>query len=172
MNELIREILRLLHSDLVSRNISIVTHVEPGLPLVNGDRVQLQQLLLNLAVNACEAMADVPAGERRLALRTESNNGQVVVSVADRGKGIAPDQLERIFEPFVTNKAFGIGLGLAIGRSIVTAHGGRLWATGNSDHGATFSFSLPASDAANPSIQPAKADLAPLATSMANASDP
>ena len=85
-----------------------------------------------------------PAGERRLVFRTESNNGQVVVSVTDRGKGIAPDQLERIFEPFVTSKAFGIGLGLAIGRSIVTAHGGRLWATGNSDHGATFSFSLPA----------------------------
>ena len=149
LNELIREILRLLHSDLVSRNISIATDLEPGLPLVNGDRVQLQQLLLNLAVNACEAMADVPAGERRLVFRTESNNGQVVVSVTDRGKGIAPDQLERIFEPFVTSKAFGIGLGLAISRSIVTAHGGRLWATGNSDHGATFSFSLPAQDAAN-----------------------
>ena len=157
LNELIREILRLLHSDLVSRNISIATDFEPDLPLVNGDRVQLQQLLLNLAVNACEAMADVPVAERRLTLRTESDNGQVVVSVADRGKGIAPDQLERIFEPFVTNKSFGIGLGLAIGRSIVTAHGGRLWATGNSDHGATFSFSMPAGDAANPSTEPVKA---------------
>jgi C4-dicarboxylate-specific signal transduction histidine kinase len=129
----------------------------------------LQQLLLNLAVNACEAMADTLAGERRLLFRTESANGKVVASVTDHGKGIAADQLERIFEPFVTNKSFGIGLGLAIGRSIVTAHGGRLWATCNSDHGATFSFSLPARDAANASTQPAEADLTPLAASVANA---
>ena len=169
LNELIHEILRLLHSDFVSRNISIATELEPRLPLVNGDRIQLQQLLLNLAVNACEAMADVLTGQRRLVFRTESDNGQVVVYVTDHGKGIAPDQLERIFEPFVTSKSSGIGLGLAIGRSIITAHGGRLWATVNSDRGATLSFSLPARDVANPSVHQSEADLVPLATSVANA---
>lgn len=154
LNELIREILRLLHSDLVSRNISIATEFEAGLPTIHGDRVQLQQLLLNLTLNACEAMADTPAVERRLVFRTESNDQhEVVVRVADRGKGIAPDQLERIFEPFVSSKELGMGLGLAICRSIVAAHGGRLWATRNADLGATLSFMLPVHNTASLSMQ-------------------
>lgn len=155
LNELIREILRLLHSDFVSRNVSIARELEAGLPTVLGDRVQLQQLLLNLAINACEAMADTPAGGRRLVLRTELNDRhEVVVSVTDRGKGIASDQLERIFEPFVSSKDLGIGLGLAIGRSIVAAHGGRLWASSNADRGATFSFTLPVHGTASSSRAP------------------
>ena len=170
MNELIREILRLLHGDLVGRDISIATALEPGLPTVSGDRVQLQQLLLNLAINACEAMVDAPAGERRLTFRTESNDGQeVVVSATDRGKGIAPDQLERIFEPFVSSKNPGIGLGLAIGRSIVAAHGGRLWATANPDHGATFSFTLPVHGTETLSIQPTQDGRGSLAAFTASA---
>ena len=108
---------------------------------MEGDRVQLQQVLLNLLMNGCEAME-----ERRIAaltLRTVTlTDGGVEVSVADRGSGIPPEDLERIFQPFVSTKSEGLGLGLAICRTIVTAHHGRLWATNNADHGASFHFTL------------------------------
>ena len=156
LNELIREVLRLLHSDTVGRNISIATEFDTGLPPVRGDRIQLQQLLLNLTINACEAMADTPAEGRRIVFRTDSNDRhEVVVLVTDCGKGIASDQLERIFEPFVSSKDLGMGLGLAICRSIVAAHGGQLWASGNPEHGATFGFTLPVHGRVSCSMQPA-----------------
>ena len=159
LNELIREVLRLLHSEFVSRNISTETELGAHLPPARGDRVQLQQLVLNLAINACEAMADVPSGRRRLVFRSElTEAGELFVRVIDHGKGIASDQLERIFEPFVSSKELGIGLGLAISSNIVAVHGGRLWATANPDHGATFSFTLPVYGPVVSSISPATSD--------------
>jgi len=111
---------------------------------VSGDRNQLQQVLLNFVINGCDAM-DGQEMDRRLLVRTQATaHGNVEVSVADRGAGIPAANLERIFEPFVTTKATGMGLGLAICRSIVEAHGGRLWATNNADRGASLHCELPA----------------------------
>jgi PAS domain S-box-containing protein len=145
VNEVIEEVLTILRSDLVSRNVTAEARLASDLPTVVGDRVQLQQLILNLVVNACEAMADNAPGERRLAIGAWCNeSGDVVVAIKDRGKGIAPEQIEKIFEPFFTTKDHGTGLGLAISRSIVASHGGYIWATPNVGGGAIFSFSLPA----------------------------
>jgi len=107
--------------------------------------VQLQQVLLNLMVNACDAMANCDRSERRLLIRTEIENGSgaVVVSITDRGSGIPEEKMEQIFEPFFTTKEKGMGLGLSVCRSIIAAHRGKLWATNNADRGATFHFSLP-----------------------------
>ncbi len=148
-NALAIEVLRLLRSDLISRNIAVTTELRPDLPLIQGDRVQLQQVLFNLVFNACEAMASGSAAARVLLIRTAMavDARHVVVSVVDGGPGIAPDQLEKIFEPFVTSKRFGVGLGLVISRNIVSAHGGRLWAFNNEGHGATFSFTIPFAEA-------------------------
>jgi C4-dicarboxylate-specific signal transduction histidine kinase len=148
-NALAIEVLRLLRSDLISRNIAVTTELRPDLPLIQGDRVQLQQVLFNLVFNACEAMASGSAATRVLLIRTAMavDARHVVVSVVDGGPGIAPDQLEKIFEPFVTSKRFGVGLGLVISRNIVSAHGGRLWAFNNEGHGATFSFTIPFAEA-------------------------
>jgi signal transduction histidine kinase len=113
------------------------------MPAVSGDRNQLQQVLLNLVINGCDAM-DGREADRRLVVQTQVTvQGNVEVSVADRGAGIPLADLERIFEPFVTTKVRGMGLGLAICRSIVEAHGGRLWATNNADRGATLHCELP-----------------------------
>jgi two-component system sensor kinase FixL len=114
------------------------------LPAVNGDSVQLQQVLLNLVVNGCDAMADIEAVDRRLLVRTELADGKDVrVSVADQGYGIPSEKINRIFEPFFTTKMKGMGMGLAVCRAIISAHGGRLWATNNPNRGATFQFTLP-----------------------------
>jgi len=110
---------------------------------VLGDRIQLQQVVLNLLLNGCDAMSGTPASDRQLTLSTSSNEGVVEIVVSDRGSGIAHDQLERVFEPFVTFREQGLGLGLAISRSIVTAHGGSIRAENNADGGATFRCSLP-----------------------------
>ena len=112
---------------------------------MTGDLVQLQQVLLNLVVNACDAMADCDRSERRLLIRTgiENESTAVIVSVTDRGHGIPEEDKERVFEPFFTTKAKGMGLGLSVCRTIIAAHRGQLWATNNADGGATFQFSLP-----------------------------
>jgi PAS domain S-box-containing protein len=144
LNELVEESLRLMRSDLLNRNVTVDTELATALPAVSGDRNQLQQVLLNLIINGCDAM-DAGQTERRLQLCTQrSAQGGVEFAVADHGAGIPPAVLERIFEPFVTTKAQGLGLGLAICRSIVEAHGGRLWATNNADRGATLHCELPA----------------------------
>jgi signal transduction histidine kinase len=114
---------------------------EPA-PLVLGDRVQLQQVLLNLVMNSCDAMNDTPPGERLLVVST-ATLGDARIEVCDRGSGIAPDALASVFEPFVTTKQDGLGLGLAICRSILTAQGGHISAANNPERGATFVVSLP-----------------------------
>lgn len=142
INDVVRGVLRIVRSDLLNKSIETVLVLDETLPLVRGDIVQLQQVLLNLIVNASDAMADtVP---REIILRTSrSSREQVLVSVCDAGRGIKEQELENIFAPFVTTKRDGLGLGLAVCRTIITAHRGELWATNNQGQGATLSFCLP-----------------------------
>jgi C4-dicarboxylate-specific signal transduction histidine kinase len=146
LNDVVGESLRLMRSDLLNRRVVVRTELGDALPVVSGDRNQLQQVLLNLVMNGCDAMEGCDA-DRRLLVRTQAGaNGKVEVSVADRGAGIPSADLDRIFEPFMTTKSHGLGLGLAICRSIVEAHGGRLWASNNPDRGATLHCELPSGE--------------------------
>jgi len=141
--EIVKEVLALLHSDLIQRRVSVRTELQPNLPPAMGDRVQLQQVLLNLVLNACEAMADRSPTDRRITIAAARSEAGIRLSVTDHGNGIPAGKLEQIFEPFVTTKDHGLGLGLAICRSIVSAHGGRMWALNNSSGpGATFFVEL------------------------------
>jgi PAS domain S-box-containing protein len=141
------DVVKLIRTDLIDRGISLKTEVANDLPHVLADRVQIQQVLLNLVTNACDAMDGLDPEERRLVLRADLSDGAAHLSLADRGPGLSPREIERVFEPFVTTKSHGLGLGLTVCRTIITAHGGRLWATNNSDRGATFHFTLPAATA-------------------------
>ncbi|SDR63376.1 PAS domain S-box-containing protein [Rhizobiales bacterium GAS113] len=151
LNEVVAEVLKLVHSDLVARRINVTSRLAPNLPVVHGDRVQLQQVLLNLIFNACDAMAENELAERDLTVMT-APDGLVTarISIADRGRGIKADMLDRLFKPFVTTKSRGLGLGLSICRSIVEAHGGRMWAINNPERGATFCVALPANGGTRP----------------------
>jgi C4-dicarboxylate-specific signal transduction histidine kinase len=142
LNQIVREVLALARSDIITRNVSVTMQLDPVAPLVLADRVQLQQVLLNLIVNACEAMSDTQANERCLTVGTRvvERGHSLECFVSDRGRGIPSDQLEHIFQPFVTTKKHGLGLGLAICRSIIEAHGGRLWAESPRGHGSAFRF--------------------------------
>ena len=142
-NEVVREVMSLAHGDLATRSIDIVLQLAPELPRIEGDRVQLQQVMLNLIMNASEAMAGRDSSERRLRVRTLASSSHVNVSFTDRGPGFAAEQHDRLFEPFYTTKAQGLGLGLSISRTIITAHRGRLWGVGSPGRGATFHISLP-----------------------------
>jgi C4-dicarboxylate-specific signal transduction histidine kinase len=143
INDVVEESLRLMRSDLLNRDVVVGTDLAEALPAVSGERNQLQQVLLNFMMNGCDAM-QARQTDRRLLVRTQRNaQGHIEISVADRGTGIAEADLERIFEPFVSTKSQGLGLGLAICRSIVEAHGGRLWASNNADAGATLHCELP-----------------------------
>jgi PAS domain S-box-containing protein len=145
INEVVEDVLKLIRSDLVNHKVTVDTELARHLPTVTGDPVQLQQVLVNLVVNACDAITDCTTPERRLLIRTgiENDGSAVLVSVSDRGDTIPEEKLEQIFEPFFTTKANGMGLGLSVCRTIITAHRGKLWATNNPDRGATFHFSLP-----------------------------
>jgi two-component system sensor kinase FixL len=145
MNDVVDDVLKLMRSDLVNQKVTVDMELAPHLPTVKGDSVQLQQVLVNLLVNACDAMAYCHRSERRLLIRTgiENGCGAVTVSVTDRGGSIPDGKMEQIFEPFFTTKEKGMGLGLSICSTIMTAHRGKLWATNNFDSGATFHFSLP-----------------------------
>ena len=129
---------------------SVRTQLAEGLPSVQGDRVQLQQVLLNLIINAIEAMRDIDKGERELLISTRNEPDGVSVEVRDSGPGFTPAAFERIFEAFYTTKAGGLGLGLSICRSIIEAHNGRLWASPNLPRGAAFGFIVPAHPADAP----------------------
>jgi two-component system sensor kinase FixL len=140
----VRDVIQLVHSDAILRNVRVSLEASPNLPSVRGDRVQLQQVVLNLLLNAFEAMKDTPAAEREALVRTEITGvNEVDVAVCDRGVGLTSDKLDKIFQPFFTTKKDGLGMGLSISRSIVDRHGGRLWAENNRDRGATFHVVLP-----------------------------
>jgi signal transduction histidine kinase len=144
LNAAIAEVLRLLETEARRRHVALAVEFDGGLPRILGDRVHLQQVLLNLIINAMDAMAETPADLRSVLVRTaRDGHGRVEVSVTDRGHGIAPERLPRLFESFFTTKQRGMGLGLSIARSIVEAHGGRIWATSGDQGGATFRFTLP-----------------------------
>lgn len=143
INELILETLELLHSDLVTRHVTVVTDFAATLAPVEGERVQLQQVFMNLIVNAADALATVPESDRTLTIRTLAGADAVQIDVVDAGLGIAGDALDRIFDMFWTSKSGGMGIGLAICRTIVSAHGGTLTAANNADKGATFRVTLP-----------------------------
>jgi len=138
-------VLAIVRGEMVMRSIEVTTHLGDGMPAVRGDRVELQQVLLNLVMNACEAMRAVTAPDaRRLLVRTRAAEDGVMVTVTDEGPGFAPEDYEQLFEPFYTTKPQGLGLGLSISRAIIRAHRGRLWGTGAPGKGATFNFLLPA----------------------------
>ncbi len=143
VNEAIREMIVLLRSEATRYNIAVRMDVAADLPRILGDRVQLQQLLMNLIVNSIDAMKEVD-GARELAVKSQrTEKEEVLVSVSDTGVGLPPEQTEQIFNAFFTTKPHGTGMGLRISRSIVESHGGRLWAADNSPRGASFHFALP-----------------------------
>lgn len=143
LNDLVRDAERLLHSELISRNVTLIQHLQPSLPLFPAGRVELQQVLLNLMVNAMDAMRERPADERVLTVETRSEGASVLLSVHDAGPGIPDHLLPDLFRPFFTTKAHGLGMGLAISRSLVEAHGGKLTARNHPAGGGWFTVSLP-----------------------------
>jgi PAS domain S-box-containing protein len=144
INAAIREVIELTRGEAVKNDVSVRTELAEGLPLIDGDRVQLQQVLLNLIVNAVEAMTEISERARELLIRTgEGESGYMLVSVRDSGPGLDPKRVKRLFEAFYTTKDSGMGMGLSICRSIIEAHGGRLWASVNEPRGAVFHFTLP-----------------------------
>ena len=144
INEVILEVTSLTHGEAVKNGLSVQTQLAEGLPHIQADRVQLQQVILNLIINAIEAMRDVGAGSRRLLITSgKDESGGVVVFVQDSGLGLPTESRDRLFDAFYTTKPGGIGMGLSICRTIIEAHGGRLWATSNAGLGATFQFVLP-----------------------------
>jgi PAS domain S-box-containing protein len=145
LNEAINEVIVMVQSAIAKNRVSVHTHLVNGLTPVQGDRVQLQQVLVNLMLNAVEAMSSMEEGARELSISTEqSPTGGTLVAVSDSGPGIDPQRLQRVFEPFYTTKTSGVGMGLAICRSIIDDHGGRLWANANKPRGTVFQFTLPA----------------------------
>jgi PAS domain S-box-containing protein len=145
LNRIVKEVLAMVRSDLVFRQVRLVLRLDPELPAVSGHEVQLRQVLLNLVTNACDAMSEIPKERRQLMIETESvAPNEIEVSVTDTGPGFTGEMLQHAFEPFHTTKANGLGLGLAICRSIVNTHGGRFMVANNSGSGAVLRFTLPA----------------------------
>src|SRR5690349_6126609 len=144
VNEAIVEVMALTRGEVMKHNVSVQTQLAEGLPLIQGDRVQLQQVILNLIINAVEAMSGVREGSRELLLGTRKDaSDSVLVAVQDSGPGLTPESFERLFDSFYTTKPGGMGMGLSICRSIIEAHGGSIWATQNAGPGITVQFALP-----------------------------
>jgi two-component system sensor kinase FixL len=150
LSDVVADVLALASSETAARRATICNEVSAGLPIVSGDRVQLQQVLLNLVINGLEAMSTVEDSRRLLTIRgragTQEGKRVTTISVRDTGIGLVAEEMGRLFEAFYTTKPLGMGMGLAISRSIIEAHGGRLWAEPNLGQGATFLFSLPAGE--------------------------
>ena len=145
INDAILEVIALTRTEAANNSVSVQTKLADGLPHVHGDRVQLQQVILNLIINAIQAMSGLTEGIRELHIGTESAGEEGVrIAVRDSGPGLSAENLQRLFEPFYTTKPDGIGIGLSICWSIIEDHGGRLWATGLHPHGAFFQFTTPA----------------------------
>ena len=147
VSEVIQEMVVLLRSEASRHSVSILTELSAGLPPVVADRVQLQQVLMNLMLNGVEAMQNTKSGGQLTIRSMRGEGGQLLISVSDTGMGVPPDQADQIFNAFFSTKAQGTGMGLSISRSIIESHGGRLWATSNSGRGATFNFTLPSAEA-------------------------
>jgi two-component system sensor kinase FixL len=143
INSLIRDVTGLLTSDSIIRNVSFAFDLAPGAPRVLGDRIDLQQVILNLLVNALEAVANRPVPERKVTVRSTLTDGHIVIAVEDSGPGLAEGADDRVFEAFYTTKPSGMGMGLAIARSLVESHGGRIWAEPRRGAGATFLVKFP-----------------------------
>jgi len=146
INPTIREVIGLGQSEVQRNHIALETQLSDDMPLVFADRIQLQQVMLNLMMNAIEAMTQATTPRELLISSGADASKGVVVVVRDSGPGLDSKSLERLFEPFYTTKPQGMGMGLAICRSIIEAHAGRLWATANRDRGASFHFTLPTSE--------------------------
>jgi signal transduction histidine kinase len=146
IDDAILEVIALTRAEAANNNVTVRTQFTEGLPRVQGDRVQLQQVMLNLIVNAIQAMSDIGEGARELVISIDAvpSEGRVRVGVRDTGPGLSSESLSRLFEPFYTTKPEGMGMGLSIGRSIIEAHGGRLWAIPYEPRGALFQFTIPA----------------------------
>jgi signal transduction histidine kinase len=146
IDDAILEVIALIRADAANKSVSVRTQFAEGLPRVQGDRVQLQQVMLNLIVNAIQAMSGIGEGPRELQVSIDAvpSEGRVRVGVRDTGQGLSPESLSRLFEPFYTTKPEGMGMGLSICRSIIEAHGGRLWAIPCEPQGALFQFTIPA----------------------------
>jgi C4-dicarboxylate-specific signal transduction histidine kinase len=148
INETIQEVIALVSSDVLRSQIELRAELVSDLPPVTGDRIQLQQVILNLILNAKDAMSSPQTNPRGLLITSQKGeSGEVVVAVRDSGNGLDPESLIRIFAPFYTTKPDGMGMGLAISRSIIEGHGGRLWASPNEPQGTVFQFTLPAENA-------------------------
>jgi signal transduction histidine kinase len=144
VNAVVNEVVVLVQRELASHRVLLRIDLEPALPVVIADRIQLQQVILNLVINGMEAMQTVADRPRELVIQSRVDDAhQVLVAVTDSGVGISAENADRLFNPFFTTKSSGMGMGLSICRSIMEAHGGRLWATANVPHGAAFQFTLP-----------------------------
>jgi two-component system sensor kinase FixL len=144
INDVVGEVAQLVRNDVVLRNVPMAVDLAPGLPSVRGDRVQLQQVVLNMVLNGLEAMAEPNGRDHALVIRTSwAGEAAVRIAVEDSGDGIDTEDVERLFQPLYTTKPEGLGMGLAIARTIVDAHGGQLRASNNAGGGATFQFTLP-----------------------------
>jgi PAS domain S-box-containing protein len=142
LNKVIKEVIILMRNECERKKILLRTELAMNLPEILGDRIELQQVVLNLIMNGIEAMGSL-SDDRTLRITSRRENGEAIVTVCDNGEGFDQENANLIFEPFYTTKSHGLGIGLSISRSILEAHGGRLWATPNADHGSTFSFSVP-----------------------------
>jgi signal transduction histidine kinase len=144
LNDATREVLALSAGELQNNRVTVRAELDAGLPAVTGDRIQLQQVILNLTLNAIDAMREVEDRPRNLLVATgREDTGRVCMSVRDSGVGIDPQSIEKLFGAFYTTKTHGMGIGLALSRSIIESHDGRLWASANDGPGATFAFSIP-----------------------------